>query len=107
MELPKPHFPDWNVWKEGWKTGSSALFGVYVALQIQYKKIVTLGVMLQEKPYIQYQQGWLDKQPFMKGVVKGFGGWPESVLGRPYEEWWNYVGEAEHSGSVGDTTGDA
>lgn len=107
MRLPKPHTPDWETWEQGWKTGSSALFGVYVALQLGYDKIVTIGVELSEgTQYEQYRRGWHDKLVFMKDRVKGFKGWPESVLGKPKLEWWNDVSQDENSWSVGDPISD-
>jgi len=71
-------------------SGSSSLFGVEIAIKLNYKKIIIAGVLLERgSKYEKYQRGWLARYELIKNQVKAMSGYPQELLGAPTMEWIN------------------
>lgn len=73
-------------------SGSSALLGTMVAIDLGYEKIVLCGCPLEGKnpkgyPYEVFQKGWKEKEAQVKDKVKSMSGWTKQFLGEPTIDW--------------------
>ncbi len=75
-----PYFPP---------SGSSTMLGIEAALGMGYKKIIVAGVLLTDKNYKRFQEGWKVRLERIKENVRAMNGFPLLLLGLPTEEWLN------------------
>ena len=74
-------------------SGSSALLGTLMSLQLGYTKIVLVGCPLEGKnnhghSYSVFRIGWKEKYDYIKDYVRSMSGWTKELLGEPTKEWW-------------------
>ncbi len=97
---------DIHAWNMPNGNGSSGLFGVLIALEHGYTKIVLCGIPLEgqerhdykgdsvevvEAPtdYKHYRSGWLMRRDYLKLHVRSMSGWTKELFGEPTAEWLN------------------
>lgn len=73
-------------------SGSSALLGALVGIELGYKKIVLCGCPLEGKnpkghPYEVFQKGWKEKENVVNEKVRSMSGWTKQFLGKPTIDW--------------------
>ncbi len=102
-----------RIWPYLPPSGSSAMLGVEVALDLGYEKIVVAGVLLEGKEYKRFREGWKIRFAANRGDyameiknghisekvvnslkdqmhrIRAMGGYPLEILGPPTEEWMN------------------
>lgn len=83
-----PELTDDNPDKLGY-SGSSALLAVKIGLRLGYRKIILVGVQLNEGRYIKFQRGWTFVQDMICDTVRSQNGFVKELLGSPTEEWLN------------------
>jgi hypothetical protein len=80
---------DIRVWPYFSPSGSSSMLGVEVGTGLGYKKIVVCGVLLDDKGYKRFQEGWKVRLEKIKEKTRAMSGFPLELLGAPTEEWLN------------------
>jgi len=80
--------PD-RLWPYFSPSGSSTMLGIEAALGMGYNKIIVAGVMLLDKDYKRFQEGWRVRYETIKDQVRAMNGFPRELLGAPTEEWIN------------------
>jgi len=81
-----PELQDMNPDALGY-SGSSAMLAVKVGLRLGYRKIILVGVRLDEGRYIKFQRGWLFVQDMIRDTVRAQSGFVRDLLGAPTSEW--------------------
>jgi hypothetical protein len=76
-----------RVWPYFSPSGSSAMLGVEAGIGMGYRKIVVAGVLLEEKEYRRFQEGWKVRFDRIKDFTRAMGGYPLELLGAPTQEW--------------------
>ncbi|SHG79854.1 hypothetical protein SAMN02745157_4861 [Kaistia soli DSM 19436] len=97
----EPSMVVWHMWPEMTFSGSSGLFGVKVALEMGFDKIVLCGVPMNAEPHFhdsdsapwadheRYAVAWHEVLPRLGGKVTSMGGLTRELLGAPTTEWLN------------------
>ena len=80
--------PD-RIWPYFSPSGSSAMLGVEVAIGLAYEKVICAGVLLEDKEYRRFQEGWKVRYEKIKDKVRALSGFPRELLGPPSKEWLN------------------
>jgi len=83
-----PELTDDNPDKLGY-SGGSAMLAVKIGLRLGYKKIIMVGVMLNEGRYVKFQRGWTFVQDMIRDTVRSQNGFVKELLGAPTQEWIN------------------
>lgn len=73
-------------------SGSSALLGSLMAIQLGYTKIILIGCPLEGKndkdqSYSPFKRGWNAKYRLVKDCVRSMSGWIKELLSEPTKEW--------------------